>query len=303
MQIDTNQSEIFSEGDTSIIRRVTWVGLVLNLLLSFFKFIAGMWGNSQALVADAVHSLSDMTTDLAILIGVRYWNKPADADHPRGHQRIEMLVTAFIGVALATVAIGIMYHAFTTFGEPHESGPEWIACIAACMSIVVKEWLYRWTAGHGKRIGSSALVANAWHHRSDAMSSIPVLIAVIGGKLKPDWYFFDHIGAVVVGVLIFQAAWKILSSPLDKLIDRGAPEEVRMKIKKIARSTDGVRLIHRMRTRFRDCNRIEVDLHVKVDAMMTVEDGHEIAENVRHRIMDQMPVVADVITHLEPYRE
>jgi len=304
MQIYGHQTDIVpDQAATAVIRRVTWIGLILNLLLSAFKFAGGVVGNSQAVVADAVHSLSDMTTDLAILIGVRYWSKPADDDHPRGHYRIEMLVTVFIGLALAAVAVGIMYHSFMTFRDVHTTGPGWIACVAAAVSVGLKEWLYRWTAGHGKKISSSALVANAWHHRSDALSSIPALLAVAGAKLKPDWYFLDHIGAVVVGVLIFQAAWKILASPLDKLIDRGAPKEVRSRIKEIALTTDGVRMIHRLRTRFLDCNRIEADLHVKVDASMTVDTGHEIAENVRRRIIAEMPNVADVVTHLEPYHE
>lgn len=288
-------------GSEKIIQRVTWVGLLINLVLTAFKFAAGILGNSQAVVADAVHSLSDMSTDAAILIGVRHWNRPPDQRHPRGHQRIEMLVTIFIGLMLLVVAGGIVYNALSTLGEPHRAPPGWIACIAAGCSIVVKELLYRWTAAWGRKIGSSSMVANAWHHRSDAFSSIPAMAAVLGSRLVPSWPFLDHVGAVVVGLLIVQAALKILLEPLDKLLDRGAPEEVEQEIMRIAVETGGVKAIHRLRTRYRDCTQLEVDLHVKVDGDLSVRAGHDIAELVRKNLQKEMPQVVDVITHLEPF--
>jgi cation diffusion facilitator family transporter len=282
-----------------IVRKVTWVGLWLNLFLAAIKFIAGIYGRSQALVADAIHSLTDLTTDIAVIAGSHYWSRPPDENHPYGHRRLETLVTVFIGVVLIAAGIGIGWKAISALQEKHSAPPGWIAVFAALASIVCKESIYRWTAVTGRRAKSPALVANAWHHRTDALSSIPVLIAVAGARVFPSWSFLDHLGAAVVSIFILHASIKIIWPGLGELIDVGAPTDTCKKIRDIALKNDGVLQVHDIRTRFISSS-IQVDLHIVVDGLITVREGHDIADDVKARIMDRIPEVLDVIVHVDP---
>ena len=282
-----------------IVRKVTWVGLWLNLFLAAIKFTAGIYGRSQALVADAIHSLTDLTTDIAVIAGSHYWSRPPDENHPYGHRRLETLVTVFIGVVLIAAGIGIGWKAISALQEKHASPPGWIAVAAALASIVCKESIYRWTAMTGRRVKSAALAANAWHHRTDAFSSIPVLIAVAGARVFPSWSFLDHLGAVVVSMFILHASIKIIWPGLSELIDVGAPKETRKKIRDIALKNEGVLQVHDIRTRYISSS-IQVDLHIVVDGLITVRQGHDIADDVKARIIDRIPEVLDVIVHVDP---
>jgi cation diffusion facilitator family transporter len=286
----------------SEIRRVTLVGLVINVALSALKFAAGILGNSQAVLADAVHSLSDTATDVAVLVGVKFWSKPPDECHPYGHRRIEFLVTIFIGLLLAVVALGLSYNALATLHEVQTRPPGAIAFFAAVVSIISKELLYRWTITKGREIKSTALIANAWHHRSDGLSSIPAAVAVAGAALVPRLSFLDHLGAIVVSMFILQAAWKIVRPSVEQLVDRGAPEEICRGIEQLAFATPGVQDVHAIRTRHIGSG-IEVDLHVLVDPTLSVEEGHEISEEVKRRLIEYVSDVVDVVVHLEPYEE
>ena len=287
-------------GPLGEVQRVTLWGLVVNLGLTGVKFVFGVVGSSQALVADGVHSLSDLTTDFAVLVGVRYWSEPADAEHPYGHGRIETLITSVIGVLLASVGVGLAYRAIATLHQRHEATPGWSAFAAACASIVAKELLYRWTALVGRRIKSSAVVANAWHHRSDALSSLPVAVAVLGTRIWPTWVFLDHIAAVIVSVLILHAAWKIAWPALRELIDVGAAKHEREAMLKLALATKGVLAVHKLRTRYIGPG-LQVDLHVLVEPELSVREGHAIAGVVKERLLHEGPNVIDVLVHVEPY--
>ena len=192
------------------VKLVTWTGMLVNVLLSVFKIVAGYFGRSQTILADGFHSLSDTVTDIAIIVGVKYWCAPPDETHPHGHRRIETIITQFIGLVLAAVAVGISYRAIVTLHEMHSRPPEMIALIAGLVSIVSKEAIYQWTVFVSKKIRSSAVAANAWHHRSDAFSSIPAVIAVGVARIFPSWSFVDHVGAIIVSLFILQAAWKIV---------------------------------------------------------------------------------------------
>ncbi len=280
-------------------RRVTWVGLGLNLLLCGVKLVCGLVAASQALVADAVHTLSDSTTDVAVLVGIPFWSAPADDRHPYGHRRIETVVTVLIAALLAMVACGLVYHALATIEEHHDRPPGWLALAAAVLSIVSKEALYRWTVAVGRRLRSSALVANAWHHRSDSLSSIPVVLAIGGARVFPAWSFLDHIGAIVVSVFVFRAAWQIGWPALRELMDAGAPRKERRRIEEIVLATAGVKKVHAVRTRYVG-SRLLVDLHVMVDGDMTVREGHEVADEVEKRLLATGPDLVDVVVHLEP---
>lgn len=282
-----------------IVRKVTWVGLWLNLFLAAIKFIAGIYGRSQALIADAIHSLTDLTTDIAVIAGSHYWSRPPDENHPYGHRRLETLVTVFIGVVLIAAGIGIGWKAISALQEKHAAPPGWIAVFTALASIVCKESIYRWTAVIGRRAKSAALIANAWHHRTDALSSIPVLIAVAGARVFPSWSFLDHLGAAVVSIFILHASIKIIWPGLDELIDVGAPTDTCKMIRDIALKNDGVLQVHDIRTRFISSS-IQVDLHIVVDGLITVREGHDIADDVKARIIDRIPEVLDVIVHVDP---
>jgi cation diffusion facilitator family transporter len=286
---------------TRLVIRAAWIGMVGNVLLAAVKLVAGVFGHSQALVADAVHSISDLATDLAVLFGVRYWSAPADDRHPHGHRRIETVITVAIGVTLAAVAVGLGWEAIRGLGEQDRLPPTPLALAAALLSIASKEWMYRWTLGLGRKADSSALIANAWHHRSDALSSVPVVVAVGVTLVRPQWAAVDHVGAAVVCVFILYAAWTILAPAMGQLVDEGAPLRDRQLLEEIALSVDGVLSAHALRTRYTG-PKLAVDLHVEVDGELSVSDGYQIAQKVRRELLAKGPNVADVLVQVEPFR-
>ena len=282
------------------VRLVSWAGVAVNLFLSIVKFITGYLGSSQAVIADAVHSLSDMSTDLAVIFGVRYWVAPADEKHPYGHRRIETIITAIIGIILVAVAISIGYKAILTVREVHIEQPGWIALMGAIFSILLNEGLYQWSILIGKRAKSSAVIANAWHHRSDALSSIPVVIAVALAILNPKLAFIDHIGALIVSLFILKVSWDIVYPAFLELSDSGASRKDIDHIESIAMGISGVQYVEAIRTR-RCGEGLFVDLHVQVQGEMSVRSGHQIAGEVKGNLIQKGPNVHDVIVHIEPY--
>ncbi len=293
------QVEIMNSQQIRQVKLVTWVGMLVNILLSVFKIVAGYFGRSQTILADGFHSLSDTVTDMAIIVGIKFWCAPPDETHPHGHRRIETIITQFIGIVLAAVAVGISYKAIVTLHEMHSSPPDTIALIAGLVSIASKEILYRWTVFTGKKSHSSAVVANAWHHRSDALSSIPAVIAVGVARIFPSWSFVDHVGAIVVSIFILHAAWKIVWPSLKELADTGASPELTNDIEKIILSTEGVLSVHKIRTRKMGAG-YQVDLHIQVDGEITVAEGHNISEDAKARLIQEGSNILDVIVHLEP---
>ncbi len=281
------------------VRYAGWVGLIVNLMLAAVKMAAGILGHSHAVVADAVHSLSDLVTDFAVIAGVHFWSKPADEDHPHGHHRIETMVTVVIGLFLGLVAVGLAWDAIMGPDVVNGPTPSWLALVAALVSIVVKEALYRWTARVGERVSSPALVANAWHHRSDALSSLPAAIAVAVAVVNPRLAIVDRIGAVAVCLFILYAAWKIVMPALAQLIDTAAPPDLRDQLEELAQSVSGVKDAHALRTRYAGPN-LAVDLHVAVDPGLSVEEGHAIGEAVRKKLISQVDQVHDVLVKIEP---
>jgi cation diffusion facilitator family transporter len=280
-------------------RTVTIAGMIVNFILAVLKMLLGILGHSQAVVADAVHSLSDMGTDLLVLFGIKIWSSPADRKHPYGHQRIETIASLLISILLASVAFSIGWDAVQRLGEPAIRQPLLFAVLGPAISIVAKELLFRKTRQVGKRIHSSALIANAWHHRSDALGSIPALIAVTAASYDPKWAFLDALGAVLVAGLILKAAWEIAAPALSELSERGADDEDIQTISQLAESIDGVCSIHRLRSRRLGAGWF-VDLHVMVDGSLSVREGHDIATAVQDLLLEQGPSVADVTVHIEP---
>ena len=280
------------------IRRVTVAGAAMNVLLALAKLAGGIGASSQALVADAVHSLSDLFTDAAIIVGVKYWVMPADKEHPYGHGKIEGAVTALIGVTVAVVAVEIAWDGVKTlvWGEPKVPGLA--ACCVALASVAVKEALYRWTHAVARRRNSPATEANAWHHRSDAISSLPVAAAVAAAHFWPSLKWLDAVGAVLVGGFILHVAWRIVKPAFEGLTDANC-DEATAEVERIALGVPGVRSVHHVRTR-RYGGTIQADLHVQVDRNISLVDGHAIGHEVKAAVLAAGIGVTDATIHVEP---
>ncbi|NLB63420.1 MAG: cation transporter [Fibrobacter sp.] len=282
------------------IRQVTWVGLFLNFILALLKFILGWLGNSKALLADSVHSLTDLSTDLIVIIGSHFWLKPPDDDHHYGHGKIESLVTITIGISLGLVAILMSLNAINALHKGQFIRPSWFVAVVALVSIVSKEILFRWTFKKSKILRSSALKANAWHHRSDAISSIPVLITILIAFIFPDWAFLDALGAIIVSLLIAKTSLEIIRPSFGEILDASAPPEVAEQIINIAENTRGVLNCHDLRTRYvAGC--IQADLHIVLPSDMTIKEGHEISETVVKNILQHIPEISDILIHIDPF--
>lgn len=284
------------------VQRATVVGLVANIFLAVGKVAAGIIGSSAAVVADGIHSFTDLVTDLVLLIGTRIWAQPPDERHPHGHRRIETLITAFIGFSLAAVGIGLGWDAVSHLREPRAALPTGLALAAAVISVFSKEWLFRWTRVQAAQADSPALMANAWHHRSDAFSSIPAVLAVGTAMVFPAFAWVDRLGALVVCVFILWAAWGIFHPALQQLVDAGAPPDVRDRIGTMALEVDGVVDAHALRTRYVG-PKVAVDLHVEVDGSLTVTQGFAIARAVKKHLLANGPSVGDVVIQVEPVKE
>ena len=286
-------------------RRITHLSIWINVVLTGLKLAAGVFGRSQALVADAVHSLSDFTTDVAVLIGLRFTSKPKDSDHAYGHGKYETIVAAVIGLALAYVGVQIagtairrIFHAM--HGDPliHPSA---FAFWAAVLSIAVKEWLYRATMKVARATGSASLVANAWHHRSDAYSSIATAAGVgAAAFLGDDWLILDPIAALFVSLFLLKIAWRIVREQLGELTDQSLAPEVCAEILELARGIPGIQQPHNLRTRM--VGRFPViDLHVRLRADLPLREAHEIATALEHALRDRFGKETIANLHLEPY--
>ena len=279
--------------------RVTWVGLAVNLLLVGLKLWGGIIGRSQALIADAVHSVSDLFSDAVVLLGLRWGRKEADEDHPFGHGRIETIASLIVGLLLLVVGIGIAYNAVLSIYTHQASSPTLLAIVAAAASILIKEAMYWYTVIVGRRINSMAVIANAWHHRSDAMSSVAVLIGVAIVYFKPAWYLADAIAAVLVSFFILRVSTGLTWSAFKELADTAPDRALLREIRETAQSVTGAREIHDVMAR-RSGPYLLVELHVVVDKSITVEQGHAISKDVEHHLLHEIKGLRRVITHIDP---
>jgi cation diffusion facilitator family transporter len=284
--------------------RVTLVGSVVNLILSGFKLLAGVLGRSHAMVADAVHSLSDLGTDIAVLVGIYLASSPEDKGHNYGHGKYETFATLIIAITLFAVGIGIGWSGIQkivllTQGESLPV-PGWIALGAAITSIVVKEILFRYTKVEGEKINSTSLVANAYHHRSDALSSLGTGIGILGAIILGEkWVVLDPLAALVVSALILREAVHIGYTSINDLLEASIPEEEQEKIMQIASNTAGVIDAHNLKTR-RIGATIALDLHIRVEDSISVCEGHEIAHKVEDEISNEFGANAICTIHVEP---
>ena len=288
------------------IYKVTWIGSVVNFLLLAFKFAAGILGHSAALVADAVHSLSDFATDIIVIVFVRISGKPEDEDHKYGHGKYETLATAVIGLILFAVGIGILVNGATAVGDFLKGkvlpAPSIVALIVAAISIISKEILYRYTINEGKKLNSQAVIANAWHHRSDAFSSIGTLIGIGGAIfLGEKWRILDPIAAIVVSGFIMKVATDLLKPCIDELLERSLPAETEQKIIDLIAEFPEVSSPHHLRTR-RIGNHIAIEVHIRMDGQTTLEKAHHTATLIERRIKEEFGPETHIGIHMEPIK-
>lgn len=288
------------------IYRVTLVGSVVNLLLLVFKFVAGILGHSAAMLADAVHSLSDFVTDIIVIVFVRISSKPEDEGHDYGHGKYETLATAIIGLILLFVGFGILWNGATSIWDFWQGGelkePGMLALWAALASIAFKELLYQYTVLKGRRLNSQAVVANAWHHRSDALSSIGTAIGIGGAILLGEqWLILDPLAAVVVSLFIMKVAIQLLVPCVEELLEKSLPAEVEEKIKQEILAFPGVTSPHHLRTR-RIGSSYAIEVHIRMDGQITLEEAHHTATAIENRLKSEFGSRTYINIHVEPVK-
>lgn len=293
------------KNEVSIIRHVTWVGFWVNAVLMVLKIFFGIVGHSDALVADGVHSVSDFATDLIVLVFVGIAYKGADRSHPYGHGKFETFASLLIAIVLLGVAAGIGIAGIKTISSVLRGEtlprPDIFTLIVAIVAIGSKEFLYRYTIRAGKSIGSSSLIANAWHHRSDAISSVATFIGVSAGYfLGEHWRILDPVASIVIAVFIAISAVQIALPSVNELLERSLPPDQVKRVGEVISSVAGVKDYHRLRSR-RNGHSMIIDCHIKVDPDINVAEGHHIATNVENRLREEFG--EDIITniHVEPY--
>ena len=281
--------------------RVSVITVIINLLLSLFKFAVGFIGNSQALISDAVHSASDVVSTIAVIFGVNMSAKQSDNSHPYGHERIESIFSIILAVMLFATGIGIGLSAVKTIISGAEiETPSKMALVAAATSIVVKEWMYHYTKRTADRIDSSAMLADAWHHRSDALSSIGSLVGVGGAILG--YPIFEPIASVIICIFIVKASYDIFIDATNRLVDRACSDEEKEFIRACAMEIDGVIRIDKLMTR-RFGSKIYVDLEISEEGSITLTEAHSIAEQVHDNIESKMKNVKHCMIHVNPVQE
>ncbi|MBW1842627.1 MAG: cation transporter [Deltaproteobacteria bacterium] len=280
-------------------RSVTMVGALVNASLVLIKFFAGIFGSSQALIADAIHSVSDLFTDVVVLLGIRMGRKPPDDEHPFGHARMETLASAIVGFALIITALYLGIESVINIYNHIEYHPTGLALVGAGASIVVKEALYHYTVHTGRRIKSQLIVANAWHHRSDALSSVAVFLGVAGTQIKPSWHILDPFAALLVSFFIVKIGLNIFKSALREFTDTAPQPEIITKIEQCAGSIDGVIDTHDLRVRTSG-GLYQMEIHIVVDGQLTVAEGHRIAKAVERRLLEDVEDLDRTIVHVDP---
>lgn len=288
------------------IYKVTLMGSVGNLALLIFKLIAGVVGHSSAMIADAVHSLSDFVTDIVVLIFVRISVKPQDASHDYGHGKFETIATFLVGLALMMAVVGIIVPGVQKlilwWNGADLAAPGWIALWAALVSIAVKELLYQMTVRKGKALNSQLMVANAWHHRSDALSSVGAAIGIGGAIwLGQRWTMLDPLASVVVGLMLTKVVWDLLKTSMNELTEGSLSEETEQEILEIITAVPGIQQPHNLRTR-RIGNHIAIEAHIRMDGNLSLNEAHEQATAVERKLKERFGSSTYVSIHMEPMK-
>lgn len=280
-------------------KSVTLLGLCVNVFLVAFKFLAGIFGHSQALIADAVHSFSDLFTDVVVLLGLRIGRKAPDEKHHFGHARLETLASGIVGIALIVTALYLGIQASLNVYHHTEYHPTLLALVAAGVSVGLKEALFHCTVRVGRRIKSQLVMANAWHQRSDALSSVAVLLGVAGANIKPSWHILDAYAALFVSFFIIKVGLDILKGTVREFTDTAPPREILKTISEIILGVDRVSAMHDLRVRTSG-GLHQMEVHIMVDGQLTVNEGHRIAKAVEHTLMKDVADIERVIVHVDP---
>lgn len=298
MSAEPMQAAGAGQGRYAEARKVTVVGAVVDLVLGVAKVVVGLTSHSQALIADGIHSFSDLITDAMVLVAAKHASREADEDHPYGHARIETVVTVALGAALIAVALGLAYDAIRRLFHPELLlHPGWPALVVAGLSIVAKEGIYHYTMRAARRLRSNLLRANAWHSRTDAISSIIVVIGVAGAMAGLD--YLDAVATVGVAIMIAKIGWDLAWHSVRELVDEALDAERVTQIRKAIHEVGGVRDLHLLRTRRMGGDAL-VDVHIQVDPRLSVSEGHQVSESVRSRLIGAFEEVSDVMVHIDP---
>jgi len=279
--------------------KVTLVGALANGFLIILKLLSGIFGNSQALIVDAVHSVSDLFTDAVVLFGLKSSRKPPDEEHHFGHGRLETLAAATVGLILIVTALYLGIKALLNIYHQTEYHPSALALVGAFVSIAIKEILYRYTLRVGRRTKSQLLIANAWHHRSDALSSVAVLLGVLGTLINPKWYILDSFAALLVSFFIIKVGLSVLGSTIRELSDAAPHPEIQNRIKQCALGVTGVIDTHDLRVRT-SRGLLQVEIHIVVDGCLSVIEGHKIAKIVERCLSEEVEALDRIIIHVDP---
>ena len=282
--------------------KVSIVSVIWNLLLSAGKLFAGIFANSGAMISDAVHSASDVFSTIIVMIGVKISGKDSDNDHPYGHERLECVAAIILATVLAATGIGIGYGAVVKImaGDYNVEMPGILALVAAVVSILVKELMFWYTRYYAKQIDSSALMADAWHHRSDSLSSIGALIGIIGARLG--FGIMEPLASVVICIFIEKAAYDIFMDAVNKMVDKSCDDETLEKINACAMNIPGAENIDLLRTRVFG-NKIYVDMEIAADGNKTLDETHAVAERVHDAIEQEFPKVKHIMVHVNPAKK
>ena len=279
-------------------KKATQLAVATNFLLATVQILFGIIGNSQALYADGVHTLSDLISDIIILLAAKHANKGADDEHPYGHGRIETVATVFLGITLTAVGLNIGYDAIQTLINPQElAAPTIYAVIVAISAIISKELLFRYTLHTAKKINSPMLEANAWHQRSDVFSSIIVSIGLIATQFG--YIYLDNVAALLVAAIIVKMGLTFLVKSFKELIDTALDEKITQQIKDICLQIEGVKSLHQLRTR-QMAGYALADVHIQIDTKITVSEGHQIGDRVRYTLINSIQQLDDVVVHIDP---
>ena len=285
------------ETKKDVTNRVSAVSIIVNIVLSVLKFFAGVFANSSAMISDSVHSLSDVLSTFAVIAGVNLSEKHSDKDHPYGHERLESVFSMILSGMLFATGIGIGYAGVKGIILKTYTAPGMFALIAAAVSIAVKEWMYQYTIHAAKKVNSTALKADAWHHRSDALSSVGALIGIIGAMLG--YPICDPIASIVICFFIIKAAWDIFYEAVNQLVDRACDEETEERLREVVANQDGVLCIDLIRTRLFG-SRMYVDVEIGADGNLSLHDSHAIAERVHDEIESEFKDVKHCMVHVNP---
>lgn len=295
MGIDKNSEQY-------IANKVSFVTLIMNLVLSIFKALAGIIGHSGAMISDAIHSASDVLSTVVVMIGITFSNKEEDDDHQYGHEKLESVCAIIVAVMLFVTACGIgksgIEMLFALYNGETIKTPTTIALVAAGVSIAMKEWMYWYTKIPAKKIGSQALLADAWHHRSDALSSIGSLIGIGGAMMG--FAFLDPLVSVIICLIIIKVALDISKEAVDQIVDKVADKETVETIKKAVVEIDGVKRIDDLKTRVH-ATKLYVDLEIAVDGDLSMRQAHDIAERVHDNVENAVETVKHIMVHVNPY--